>query len=439
MVSLCVACSLLFAGGLSIAIANVTIRVVDIDGWELTEPLWKGLPEFERKTGIKVELVRFPFAEILRKQIMTLRAQPSRYDVVVSSEAMSPQLYKFTLPLDDLLETENIDPVEWKQRFFEAAIASHSFGGKTYFYPNCGSTQIGIYRKQLFEDPQEQQKFKNLFGYNLHPPKTIQELLDIAEFFTRDLNGDGRTDLWGLVFAGKWGPGESILVDQILRAGLGYTDDQFHCMWGPSHPAYQRIVKDIAQFQQDLIFKYKVVPPGVVSMGNVEMPQVYMAGNAAMAMGWLESVYMEGNKPEFISKFGSTGSFVIPGRSQYWGGFFGGWGWGINKASVHQEAAWEFIKYFTDVEVLKKFTPPYPVNKELTKYMAEKGLVPAAHFDGEERIPRTWHAFPELSRVRDVVREYNEKLLSGQITAEEFVRITGEKIEQYIKEAGYFD
>ena len=42
-----------------------------------------------------------------------------------------------------------------------------------------------VYRKDLFEDPKEMEAFKAKYGYELAPPKTYDELRDIAEFFTR--------------------------------------------------------------------------------------------------------------------------------------------------------------------------------------------------------------------------------------------------------------
>src|SRR5690606_38567767 len=40
-------------------------------------------------------------------------------------------------------------------------------------------------RKDLMEHPQERAAFKRKYGRELEPPKTLQEMRDIAEFFTR--------------------------------------------------------------------------------------------------------------------------------------------------------------------------------------------------------------------------------------------------------------
>jgi multiple sugar transport system substrate-binding protein len=49
-----------------------------------------------------------------------------------------------------------------------------------------------FYRTDLFEDPVEMETFQAQYGYELAPPKTWAEWIDVAEFFTRP-----EEDLWG--------------------------------------------------------------------------------------------------------------------------------------------------------------------------------------------------------------------------------------------------
>jgi multiple sugar transport system substrate-binding protein len=59
------------------------------------------------------------------------------------------------------------------------------------------------YRKDLFNDPKNKEDFKKQFNRDLGIPQTMDEYLDIAKFFTRDTNNDGKIDLYGTTLMGK--------------------------------------------------------------------------------------------------------------------------------------------------------------------------------------------------------------------------------------------
>ena len=63
-------------------------------------------------------------------------------------------------------------------------------GSGTYWaYPTEGDADGWAYRKDLFENPDEQAAFKAKYGYDLAVPETYAQLKDIAEFFTRPDQG----------------------------------------------------------------------------------------------------------------------------------------------------------------------------------------------------------------------------------------------------------
>ena len=62
--------------------------------------------------------------------------------------------------------------------------------GKLWSYPTEGDAIGWAYRKDLFEDPDEKAAFSARYGGRaLAPPTTLEELKDIAEFFTRPDEG----------------------------------------------------------------------------------------------------------------------------------------------------------------------------------------------------------------------------------------------------------
>ena len=426
------------------------LNVCDLLGWELTVPVWEKLPEFEKETGIKVNVIGIPFKDLIQKQMLSL-TQPQRkgdFDIIVGSESMVSALYKFMVPFEDLckenegvLKEFGLTYEDIVKDIYPVMLGYMTFEEKLYFYPNCVSTQIGWYRKDLLEDPEEKVAFKKMYGYELPiQPEDPQQLLDVAKFFTRDIDGDGKTDLWGLLIPGKWDHGTCIFEDQIFRAGLQFFDQNYHCMWGPVHPENQEEVVEIATYLQNLIYKWKVVPPEVVSWEMAEMIKSYEANKSALAIMWLEGLWTEVQSEKIVEKIGETGAFVVPGRKPMFGGFAGGWGYGIPQGTPQNkiEDALRFLSWYH--QLMPQIDAPYPATISGAKARTERGTLPWAHLDGGIRDAQIWNPSPiELERCRILERENYEKLLMKILTPQEFVKITGEGIENIMEEAGYFE
>src|SRR5262245_24837638 len=62
------------------------------------------LPEFEKKTGIKVTVDASPFADMYKKNLLSL-STGGRYDVLFLDEPWVPPLSEFLLPLDERMKT----------------------------------------------------------------------------------------------------------------------------------------------------------------------------------------------------------------------------------------------------------------------------------------------------------------------------------------------
>ena len=80
----------------------------------------------------------------------------------------------------------------------------YSWNGKLYGVLFDADAQTLYYRKDVFANPDNQAKFKAKYGYDLPaPPTTMQQMHDLADFFTGwDWNGDGSPD-WGLALHAK--------------------------------------------------------------------------------------------------------------------------------------------------------------------------------------------------------------------------------------------
>lgn len=159
---------------------------------------------FEEETGIKLEFVGISPDDQFTKIIQDTTTKAGQFD-----------LYSFWAPDKGTLAESgallNLDELvgkhkpEWEKYYTGGETTVQQFNahaGSFYGVSFDGDYQIWIYRKDLFEDPEEQKKFMDKYGWELQWPETWEQLDQIAEFFHRpDKNMFGVTDLrnqyWG--------------------------------------------------------------------------------------------------------------------------------------------------------------------------------------------------------------------------------------------------
>ena len=96
------------------------------------------------------------------------------------------------------------------------------------------------YRLDLFEHPIEQADFLTLYGYHLSPPKTLKNLLDVADFFTRQkgemLAGKQlKQDFYGLT---------------LMSGNKPHINDEFSSMlWGLGGSWLRPIYNEIGELE----------------------------------------------------------------------------------------------------------------------------------------------------------------------------------------------
>jgi len=432
------------------------LDVCNMSGWTVTEPIWDKIDEFEKFTGIKVHLNEFPFGELLRKQIMEGALHTGAFDVLeFAGGARIGEIVPYVIPLNEYIdESWGLDT--WEKDFAETYRNGCTFDEEIKFIPILGAAQIIFYRKSLFEDPKEKKEFKEKYGYELQPPRTLSELKDIAKFFTRDTNGDGSTDLWGLIFPGSKVQGMLIVYGMFMGNDIGYPDEHWRCQWDSSHPKKRLEAMEIAKFFYDCVNVDKVTSPSIIGKEHSEIIELYLAGKAAMMMSWMHDWWYQITWPEVVDEIGETGSAMIPSQT---GGISGSnlhaggpsWVWAISADSDTKDAAWEFIKWVQSDKIQKYMLSPKegakgsfaPARTLTAEWAAKHGYVPPATV--ESIITRKTNSrdkvmppIPETSKIlHELFGSYVQDLLTGSINPEQFVDRTAEEINQILKDAGY--
>ncbi|MEZ5783347.1 MAG: hypothetical protein R3D70_17380 [Rhizobiaceae bacterium] len=202
-------------------------------------------------------------------------------------------------------------------------------GSGEYYGLPANQDAYGLtYRKDLFEDPKEQEAFKAKYGRDLTIPQTYQEAKEIAEFFTRPDQGlYGWAQMGGRDYDFATTASNSFLWSY---GGELYNPETFEVKGYLDSPASIDGVKAYVDM-------FKFGPPGSTNWGFDEVNTAIQQGQVAMAMQWF---YFNGsNADPKVSKFADKIGFaVLPGAVGRDGKFrrqfsVGGQGMGINKYS----------------------------------------------------------------------------------------------------------
>lgn len=211
------------------------------------------IEELEEKYNCKIEFINIPWEEYLEKYITTVMAG----DAIADMAIVDYRWFYPTLSLNgyctDLKQFEDQGIFDFSEEKWNKDILELStFGDKIYAY-EAGRTypnNVLFWNKSLFE----RENLPNLYDPFFEDEWTWDKMLEIAKKATKDTDGDGKIDQWGLVGIN--------LEDAFVFSNNGQSIDA-------SDPFNPKFVLDSPealeglQTWQDFILKHKVVevPP----------------------------------------------------------------------------------------------------------------------------------------------------------------------------------
>ncbi|MBX5165941.1 MULTISPECIES: sugar ABC transporter substrate-binding protein [unclassified Rhizobium] len=304
-----------------------TINVLVEGGGEM---LQKAVAEkFTAETGIEVKFSVVPYQGVFDKFSAEIASGSSAFDVVAIDVVWNA---KFAGHVEDLspLFTEAV-----RKDLPPALLADAKVGGKMIGMPAWANAEIVFYRKDLFDKPEEQKAFQAKYGYPLAPPKSWQQWRDIAKFFTRDTDGDGKTDFWGTdtigTFSEEW-------MAHVLQAGSpGVILDKDGKVIIDNEAHKKALEFYIAPHCTD-----HSVPENVNEIGWGEAQNLFYQGKTAMMKFWAHAYKMTPEDSKVSGKVGvapmlagEAGIAAIPGP----------WYNVVPSTSQHKDAAKKFIAF----------------------------------------------------------------------------------------------
>jgi multiple sugar transport system substrate-binding protein len=418
--------------GVEIVVADITRSTSDA--------LKPFLSEFTEKTGIVVRFEQYASRDLLQRVLLDVEARTGNYDVMYLSPSWMGPLVEggHLVALDDLIKSSAYDMTDFMPITME--LVKYRDRPETWAMPYLLTAHVMVYRRDLFEDPTEMAAFKDKYGYDLAAPTDMAQLLDVAEFFTRDKDGDGSIDLFGMAEPQKmhfqawdwaqalvWTHGGKTLTSE-LRPALNSDEAIKGFEQG----------KLLQQYQPEAVLGWKSENKAFFREGSVAIMRVW--NEVADALNDPEKSPVAG-KVGYSLFPAAAGSKMVSGKSRVGGG-----GLAILNTSQNQEAAFEYLKWVASPEMAKRL------------FKNGGSIVRVSEFESEEnRQLRPWlnslfpvvkqsilhtakhrPSLPESFAIEEQLAQAWVSFVRGERTAKEALSLAHNNIDKLLKKAGYY-
>src|ERR1700736_3760259 len=220
---------------------------------------------------------------------------------------------------------------------FPRIIENNTVGSKLVGWPFFTDAGVLYYRTDLLEK----------YGYK-EPPKTWEELAEMAKKIQDGERKDGKADFQGFVFEGK--ASESVTcnaIEWVYSYGGGNVIE-------PDKKVTINNPNAIKALETAKSWVGTISPQGVVSYGEEEARNIWQNGGAAFMRNW-PYAYALGQDPKSVIS-GKFDISVLPkgGDDGKNAAALGGWQLMVSAYSKVPDAAADLVKYLTSQEEQKK-------------------------------------------------------------------------------------
>ena len=289
--------------------------------------------EWSQKTGNKVEIISRP---------QDASATLQQYQQYWAAKSGDVDVYQIDVIWQSIAGPHAVD---FKKYFKEDEISQHfpriiennTVSGKLVSVPWFTDAGVLYYRTDMLEK----------YGYKA-PPKTWEELGEMAKKIQDGERKAGKPDFQGFVFEGK--ASESVTcnaLEWVYSYGGGVIIE-------PDKKVTINNPEAIKALDTAKSWVGTISPAGVVTYGEEEARNVWQAGNAAFMRNW-PYAYALGQDPKsaIAGKFDVT---VLPkgGESGKNAACLGGWNLMVSGYSKIPDAAADLVKYLDSSDSQKK-------------------------------------------------------------------------------------
>ncbi len=370
------------------------------------------IPAFEKAhPGVKVESLPMPYDEF-RKKLMVAIAGGKAPDVVRVDIIWVPELAKQGV-LTNLSKEFGEDFNQYKDKVFPGPLTTNYYQGDYYGIPLDTNTRVMLWNKKMFAEA----------GIS-SPPETFTELKEIALKLTKDTDGDGKIDQWGVAVNGSWpwhilpwiwSNGGSITNPEVTKAS-GYLNS----------PESVEALELLVELYEDGYMSE------TIAGGGEDTGAGYGNDHYGIIFGgpWFWPI-IKGQFPDKDIDFvlwphgdHATTSSVVGGENLI-----------IPKASKNKELAWEFSKFLLEEEnqVIMARTGQIPVLKSVTNTEYFKTHPYFGIFMEQLKTAKARTVHPQWNKIKNVLHEAFEAIILGKMSSQDALDAAADEIDGILK------
>ena len=318
--------------------------------WDPANALVELSKDFTAETGINMKFEFVPWTSYADRFLNELNSQGKLCDLIVGDSQWIGGAAEngHYVKLNDFFQKEGISMDD----FLPATVYAYSTwpkGTPNYWaLPAMGDALGWVYRKDWFERPELQAEFKEKYGRDLAPPKTWTELKQVAEFFQgQDI--EGKKVYGAAIFTERGSEGITMGVTAALYSwGFKYEAEPGSYKMEGAVNSSEAV--EALEFYKEL---YDCcTPPGYSDAYMQEGLDAFKSGQVAMMMNWF--AFWPGMYKDENVGGDTIGFFVNPGEKTA-ASTLGGQGISVVTYSDNQDQALQYIKWFAQPEVQKKW------------------------------------------------------------------------------------
>jgi len=378
-------------------------------------------PLYEQKTGIKIEIVEFPYDQLYEKLVTTFKANSATYDLVMmddpwmpkfgTDESLQPLDSTYGFKRDSDIPDVVYDVGTWPPPRGAVPPAAKGKAAHLIGITIVGNVEMFMYRSDKGAAPKtwdevkanaDKNKAANFYGYLVRGKATNPVVADFLPI------------LWsfgGDVFDQNW----NVTIDNAA-----------------SLKAVKFLVQDLKAAAQ----------PGPESTDAADRDRLMAIGQGYQSTVWpgeITSVIQNASVSQVVGK---VAYIPMPaGPSGKGVGMMGNWLLGVPKASPNGQAAADFITWLTSTDTQKTYVDNggIPARKSLLNDSAlnQKNPYFSALAKSLDAVPNWRPRTDQWNAVETILGTNLNAALAGTATPEAAVQKAADAIRTLMKGAGY--
>ncbi|NLG85062.1 MAG: sugar ABC transporter substrate-binding protein [Firmicutes bacterium] len=369
------------------------------------------IEEFQKKhPNIKIEIENIASGREYTTKLLTMAAGGAMPDVLYPNTCDANVLAAKGALLDLRPFMKLVDLTAYDRRILDL----YRYKGGIYGLPIDRAALAIFYNKDMFDEAKVPYPTKEM---------TWDEFIALAKKLTKDKNGDGRIDQWGVHL-------ETDTYWQVFlyhMTGKNMYDD----LYKPTKFLMKepKAVEAI-QLYADMMLKHKIAPTPSQRAG---ISDLFVAGSAAM------NIIGHWRVPQYIENCKFRWDVAPLPHGPYKANRADGSCFAIGKNTKHPKEAWEFVKYLAgpDSPGVKKLLELQQMVPAITKYQksdlflkSEPQINKKAFLAYSDRLVICYQPLnTDFQELDNIIRTELNKVWEGEETAAEAIKNITPKVE----------